>query len=696
MNPYLRFPGEQIPFPNLITIMLPFADAATETERRATIEETIDFGHDSASAALCTLSFAATELCSYLRSLGAKSVCYAGAEDNPKGFVISISCANASKFDCSYTISPTTNGLNLHGNSRVGALYAVYTFLNAQGIRWHYPGTEGEIVPKNQYSIYVPTAEKQFIPTMKDGRGLDVFAPLKDSSQFLLWMARNRMNITADHPYSNALADKLGMTFRVGGHMFEPFLDPELPLKDGKTIWELHPEWYGLPLDGVRKKEDCLKNQFCVSRADLLDYLANILIDRLRHQWSHVDRLDIWGFDNGFGSPCQCENCKKIGNDSDIALHFISELRRRIDAEKDLHPVTLVACAYEGTKTMEAPTKPIPQNLFAHDCVVCYPIHRCYCHDIDDPSCPTNSYYQESILPWLAQKPRLPMVMGEYYNVSKYEDLPLLFSKRIRHELPIYAKWGFTSITYMHPPLYNWGVRALNHLLFAELSWDADADGEAFTEVYFQDLYASYADELRQVYNLVEQASVHVGNYRNWWYSVLETLLMWDGGKPTKMLDLTEHFSGYEDLLKTLNRESDMKKQALVLIENVILKVKREPLPYTTPATSATPDQLAKQMAGAPLPNRLQELRRSLIYGSDEIHLFMLVVQEYVDASRDICNSSLWDKIEQLYDKMAGYFYPHRYVSHKIEAFCEDGLTRSQLRMVIDRRRDWKIKNNQL
>lgn len=146
---------------------------------------------------------------------------------------------------------------------------------------------------------------------MKDGRGLDVFAPLKDSSQFLLWMARNRMNITADHPYSNALADKLGMTFRVGGHMFEPFLDPELPLKDGKTIWELHPEWYGLPLDGVRKKEDCLKNQFCVSRADLLDYLANILIDRLRHQWSHVDRLDIWGFDNGFGSPCQCENCKK-------------------------------------------------------------------------------------------------------------------------------------------------------------------------------------------------------------------------------------------------------------------------------------------------------------------------------------------------------------------------------------------------
>ena len=46
----------------------------------------------------------------------------------------------------------------------------------------------------------------------------------------------------------------LGMTFRVGGHMFRPLLLPDKPLSNGKTIWEAHPEWYGLPESGVREK----------------------------------------------------------------------------------------------------------------------------------------------------------------------------------------------------------------------------------------------------------------------------------------------------------------------------------------------------------------------------------------------------------------------------------------------------------
>lgn len=693
MNHNFRYPARQIPFPGQITVTLPFPDADTQTECRAIMEDQVDFRSDPASAALCTLSFAATELARYLRKLGNTQVAFASAGSAVSGFCIAISCGDATKADCGYTVAPTADGVSLYGNGRVGALYAVYTLLNAQGVRWYYPGDQGEIVPKDRQTLAVPTRMQVFTPAMRDGRGLDLFAPLKDSAQFLLWMARNRMNITAEHTYTAPLGDKLGMTFRIGGHMFEPFLAPDLPLADGRTIWEAHPEWYGLPLDGIRKKEDVLNNQFCVSQASLVDYLAGILIGRLRGMWKHVDRLDIWGFDNGFGSSCQCEACKKLGNDSDQALYFLSELRRRLDQAEDLHPVTLVACAYEGTKTMEPPTRPIPENLFAHDCVVAYPIHRCYSHDFDDPACPTNAYYQQTILPWLAQTPRLPMIMGEYYNVSKYEDLPLVFAKRIRHELPVYARWGFTSITYMHPPLYNWGVRALNHMLFAELSWDPEADSEALTRAYFDDLYGAYSRQMEAVYDLVEEASFRVGNYRNWWFSILETLQSWNGGKPEVQLDLTGHFADYEALVRCLTQDLEARRTALQLLEEAIRQVKRENLSFGAPTAAVTPAQIAKEMAGSVLPTRLYELRRSLIYGVDELHLFTLVVKEYILAEQEKEDPALWEEIEQVYDKLSGYFYPHRYISREIEAFCDDALTRSQLRLAVDRRRAWKIKN---
>ena len=696
MEPYVRYSAVKISFPENITITLPFEDAKTQTERRAGMEDTIDFRKDPDGAVMCTLSYAASELARYLHKLKPVMVSFDTARAQITGFRIDISCGDAPKSDCGYTIARTESGMALHGNGRVGALYAVDTVLNAQGIRWYYPGQEGEIVPENVQELAVPAKACTFEPAMRDGRGLDLFAPLKDSAQFLLWMARNRMNITAEHTYTAALGDKLGMTFRIGGHMFEPFLDPDRPLADGRTIWEAHPEWYGLPPSGVRSKKDVLSNQFCVSQDSLNDYLAEILIGRLRGMWRHVDRLDIWGFDNGHGSSCQCQACKKLGNDSDRALHFLSELRKRLDRASDIHPVTLVACAYEGTKTMDPPSKPIPENLFAHDCVVCYPIHRCYCHDFDDPACSTNSWYQKQILPWLEQKPRLPMIMGEYYNVSKYEDLPLVFAERIRHELPLYIHWGFTSITYMHPPLYNWGVRALNHMLFAELSWDPSADSDALVQEYFDKLYGQYAPQLRRVYDLVEKASVHVGNYRNWWYSVLDSLLRWNGGKPVRMLNLTDHFSDYAELVETLKRELDMRQGALCMLENVIQRVKRENLVFGAPTEAVTPEQVAKELAGAALPSRLYELRRSLIYGVDELHLFTLVVQEYVLASQEKDDPVMWEEIEHVYDKLAGYFYPHRYISREIEAFCDDALTRSQLRIVVDRRRAWRIKKLEL
>ncbi|MFQ9798745.1 MAG: hypothetical protein ACLR23_07125 [Clostridia bacterium] len=129
------------------------------------------------------------------------------------------------------------------------------------------------------------------------------------------------------------------------------------------------------------------------------------------------------------GAPCSCDVCQTIGNNTDRAVYFLSQLRQRLDrAMKDErldHPVQLVMCSYEGTYTLAAPQKPAPANLLAAgDSVVYYPINRCYEHCVEDSHCATNRRYATTISDWEEAPCQLPRVIGEYYNVSKYEDLP--------------------------------------------------------------------------------------------------------------------------------------------------------------------------------------------------------------------------------------------------------------------------------
>ena len=696
MSPYIKFKSTEIPFPEKITVVLPFDDAETLTECRAKSEEQTNFNsYDEAK--LCTLSYAASELARYLRLIGNKEVVFKSHTPEKDTFNIIIDCGSAPKSDCAYFLKEYKNGcVELYGNGRVGALYSVFDFLRAQGVRWYYPGPEGECVPQNLSVLTLPTETLECKPSMSDGRGLDIFAPLKDSAQFSLWMARNRMNITAEHGYSLAFCNKIGMTFRHVGHMFEPLLAPDLVLPEGKTIWESHQEWYGLPPSGERIKRAALRNQFCVSSESLCDYLADALIGRLRGEWKNVDRVDIWGFDNNGGTSCHCEGCKKLGNDSDRALYFLSELRRRIDKAEDVKNVTLVACAYEGTKTIEAPTKPIPENLFAHDCVVFYPIHRCYYHDFDDESCTENSFFMTHIRNWMKQEPHLPFIMGEYYNVSKYEDLPLVFAERMKREIPFYVECGFSSITYMHPPLYNWGVRAVNHMLMAELSWDANADAEALISEYYERLYGKYADDAREIYELTEKGGAHIANYRNWWFSILHSLLHeWREEKPEKRLNLTGHFKDENELIEVMSYELEMRKSALRETERVIRALKAEGKVQQSTEVAQTPEEARLEQRGDIIMSRMYELRRSFIYASDELTLMLLLVRYHELLREDKSGDELWDEIEEVYDKMAGYFYPHRYISREVEAFCEDALTRSQMKAVVDLRRNYRNKRKE-
>ena len=67
-----------------------------------------------------------------------------------------------------------------------------------------------------------------------------------------------------------------------------------------------------------------------MTNTEFLDFFSDLFIERLNNEWKHEDIIDISGFDT-WGTSCNCENCQKLGNGSDMALHMLSYLRNKIN-----------------------------------------------------------------------------------------------------------------------------------------------------------------------------------------------------------------------------------------------------------------------------------------------------------------------------------------------------------------------------
>ncbi len=683
-----------------IVVVVPFPQADKGTAIWSREERKIDFLHDADRAARCTSAFAAVELKRYLeRTVRNVRVRFA---DNPptSGVVIDLQIQDIASREQSFTLQPRQKGLAITGRGRTGLLYGTYEFLRLQGWRWYAPGPIGEVEPALKEELILPEEIISCAPSMDYSRGLDMFHPSQQSSELLLWMARNRLNTSGCGCAIDSLASKLGMIPKTGGHIFDTVLVPDHPTTSGKSLWEEHQEWFGLPADGVRKKESALKIQFCVSQPDLIEYLAEELLRYLNDEWIAADQVDVWGFDS-WGNTCMCEKCKQLGNDTDKVLFLASKLRDILnEARKDgrlKRDIKIGTCSYEGTCTLNAPIKPVPRNLIeAGDYCTYYPINRCYEHDLADASCPFNTDYCEALRNWGALRPQLPVIIGEYYNVSKFEDLPLLFTNRIRNDLQTFHELGVRGVTYMHVPFVNWAMRALTNSLFAQLAWDINTNVDAFLAEYFEKYYGPYAEAMRKAYEFIEKAWLNITSWRAWSAkSVLSTLHRWDGAKPDKPLTVDDHLTSPHQAVAKGRESVSMLCQALDGIKGVLEDCRE---------SSARNVSLSGQMAVNPAEarrleqvnkyeKRLADDRRLMIYGIDTM-MIMTELVAYNDAlfhDDHTAAERAWAEVEQTANRMDSYYMPLTFVDYEVGIETRDALTRSQVRELLSRCRKYRL-----
>jgi hypothetical protein len=678
-----------------ISIVLPYADAERLAGIWAQEEAEIDFRREPVRAARCTLAFAATELRHFLgRTLASVDLVLASSP-TPGSTVIELEVEDAASKDERFRLEPTADGVRLTGHGRTGVLYAAYELLRLQGWRWYGPGKLGEVAPAAlRERLALPLARLAAAPALSFGRGFDIEGVSKESAELWLWMARNRLNLCTYRAATGPLGHKLGMCMKIGGHIFEEILDPNRPMPSGRTLWDEHPEWYGLPRDGVRRRERALSTQFCVSRPDLIEFLGAAVLQRVMGDWREADRIDIWGFDT-WGNTCACPECERLGNSSDQTLFFLAGVRAVLDRARAAgrmdHDVRLIVCAYEGTATLSGPRRPIPANLIAAgDGVTYYPINRCYAHDIADPACAENARYAAALQSWLAPKPALPITLGEYYNVSKFEDLPLLFTRRLRADLPAYHALGARGLTYMHVPLVNWGMRSLTQSLYAQLAWDTGTDVDAFLDGYFRDWYGPYAADLRMVYDLLEEAWLQCADWRAWAArSVLSQLQRWDGARPTQPLPMDNHFQDPAGAIASGRQSTELMAQALAILARVRAREREDSATSGAAAApgAVNPVQQRQQETQAQIEMRLGEDRRLLRYGLEVMGLMTECVA-YHDAlyrADGRAAEVAWEAIETVADALDSFYIPIGFEQPGAGLVSRDALTRSQLRDLLRR-----------
>lgn len=672
---------------NNLTLVLPYADAARRWRVWALSEQGINFRRDYFRAQRCTMAFAALELRTYLsKSDPDLNIAVAGKAPR-SGRFIEMRVAPGLDDD-GFSMVPQGDGMIVDGHGRKGLLNGVYELLHRRGWRWLEPGPYGESAPPPGRD-YWPRSAFTVIPSFQY-RGMDAFCESQDSNHMLLWMARNRLNFYFRKCVSGKLADKLGMFSRKGGHILQRMLAPERCLPDGKTIWDAHPEWYGVDERGERSKK---RIQLCVSQRPLLEFIGKELLRLLAKELENVDIIDMWGFDS-WGKQCACKGCAALGNGADRNLFMLSFLRRCLDRARARgrlnRRVWLNIAAYEGTATLEAPSRPVPENLSrAGDMVIYYPIRRCYRHNLQDRQCGVNDRYRVELAAWGKRASGMVVWAGEYYNVSNFSNLPLLFTSLLPADMRFYYACGARGATYMHLPYVNWAMRALTQLQHARHAWNIDACSQDVVDDYLSRKYELYAAEMRQVYRLIEKGSGNISSWVSCTGCLSSRLKGWDGRTPDREIQPL-HFDSDAVAIKACRRDCAYWREALRRIEKLLARERARnvdnipPDPYYKPVNPQEADALRYYDA---LEYRLSEDCRLMVYGVDTLSL-LLKMYEYYRALYllDVpAADRKWREVERVSAKMAAYWAPITYEHPGVGLVTMDALSRTMLRKCVTR-----------
>lgn len=372
--------------------------------------------------------------------------------------------------------------LYLAGSQPRGALYAVYCFLQRElGVRWLWPGADGEFMPARQRWT-LPGLRFNQRPGFAY-RGFHLCGDWRDVAAFREWMGRNFINI---HRHAAPPEDK-----RRGFYSLWSSHNVVLP----KALFAEHPEYFA-EIDGKR-----YDGNVCFSHPEVDRLVAEQLAAYLRKR-PYVDLLSVYPSDNQ--DYCRCARCARV----DVSTAWFEFYNRLTDALRQEFPALKFATiAYQGYRD-------VPQCQIRNSEFVEYASYsRCNIHPYGHTDCRHNAQTMQAMLAWKATGLPLGNYAYEYDIYSRNcRFVPFLSmiadavktSHRLGHvalipEVSLSPKGG--------PDVYAHAIQnRLSLYLYARLLWQPDQELDDLLRDWCQTVFGPAAQPMQAYYAALDRA----------------------------------------------------------------------------------------------------------------------------------------------------------------------------------------------
>ena len=479
-----------------------------------------------------TERYAAEELQRYLEKMsGAKIPIEVGEASQATGTMIIIGTPRSND-----DVAAVTSGLELGrdgfrlevskdriilaGEQPPGALYATYALLEEHiGVRWFFPGADGEHVPARRTIEIQVTADEQK-PALPF-RGIHVVAGNPKDPDVADWMARNRMNLRSQIVYEprharDALAcQQRGLVFSTATH-FGHWLD------HGKRF-ATHPELFPL-LDGKRSqgfpsgyaKGMLQQHNYCLSNWDLVKEVAKSIREFVK-RYPQAEMIGVNQHDSQ--KWCECEPCQQLGTPTDMLHTFLNRLVEELGPVLDKR--VLATQAYQ--KTEQQPTKVEPSSKV----VIYYTlISHCSRHGWNE-NCPTQESQKQNLAAWQRHGNQ---VIVYTYHADMFPGFPLPLAYHVLDGVKHYNRTGIAG---WYPEATNdapgkrplkrdpeliwgdeWYSKLLTYYTAAKALWNPETKLEDVKDDFFPKFYGAAGSAMRSYYDTLEDTWRNPGEVR--------------------------------------------------------------------------------------------------------------------------------------------------------------------------------------
>lgn len=451
-----------------------------------------------------TLVNAGQEIAAYLEKMSGAKVQLGPAGAGLSQIIVRVS-PDALPQEDAFRIVTRPGEVALVGGGDMGALYAAYAFLEDLGVRWLYPGEEGDLVPK-QGTVRYPQTDRTETPSF--GRRF-FYVRNEDTT---LWAVRNRINGFFPKDFAEAHGNGYYLPPMVRSiHSFAHILPPE-------KYFKTNPEFYAL-IRGKRVRPSIRRNQLCTSNPRVAEIIAKAI--REYFQQTPTARTFSIAPNDGYGW-CECEQCKAIDEKmcgskkwyhregepvvSDRLCVFANEVAKR--SVYDMPGKELYMFSY--VSYCEPPDTARPDPHVTH--VVCHYIPACYAHPINTPGCPDNEIYNRFLKGWAKISPQ--MMVYAYTDKSQWLGLPRPVVRQMAADIRHYRSLGIRKYIAQSAG-GNWPQMGPLYYVTAKLLWNADRDVEELIREWNQAMYRAAAQEMMAWYDALEAVvTTSGGHYR--------------------------------------------------------------------------------------------------------------------------------------------------------------------------------------